>query len=185
MEIVVTYNLTLLVTFGVEQLKMISHYNMAKYIKFKNDIYLDNIGVGKDIITAYKSANEYITTEFYTMSLDSAEVVGKKLTLKNGKVHVGKGVKKVQASAIAFLEDVNPSKVSYMWFFIKKNGVNTANCIVSGANYYQSAPITDFVMDVKEGDEIGISFNNPNYPSHHPLVRNGIYNTRLIVEVIA
>ena len=106
--------------------------------------------------------------------------------LKNGRIYIGKGVKKVKVNASLFLENVSYNNVAYLWAFICKNNSRIYNSIMSGVSmYYNSVNITDCIIDVKENDYLYLTVNNPSYATFKSsVIRAGINESRLYVEVI-
>ena len=159
---------------------------MSKSIKFKNNVYLDNISVHKDIaIACYTCDRFYLNQEHVEKNFDNAKILGKKLSLKNGKIYIGKNVKRVRVNATIFLENVSESNISYIFVSIRKNGIRVVNNLISGSTYFDSVTITDNIIDVKENDYFSLEINNPNWTSHSAAsVRGGVDNTRMYIEVV-
>lgn len=158
---------------------------MNKSIKPKSDYYFDNISVHKDIAIGYFSSNITLSNEFTIPNLNGYKITGKKLYGKDGKIFIGKNVKKVRVNASIFYENINIANTAYVWAFIEKNGVRYANAITSGvSHHYQTANISDTVIDVKEGDCIYFVFNWAKNSNSAPIIRAGDPETRLYVEVV-
>lgn len=139
----------------------------------------------QDIAIAYPTSNKTINAEYVTLPFTNAEIIGNKLIFKNGRIYIGKNVKKIKISAIAFLENMNASQIGYIWLFVSHNGTRICSAIISGTpQYFQSVAITDAIADVKENDYFELVFNNSNYTTHAPTVRGGKNVTRLFIEVL-
>lgn len=141
----------------------------------------------KNIAVAYddNAGQQDLNAEYNKITFTNADIVGDKLKFENGKIVVGKDVKKLKVSATAFLEDVGSTKISYIWLQILQNGQKKCGSIASGVPvWFQSIIISDYILDVKENDYIELEVNNANYTTHIPQVRSGKENTRLYVEVI-
>lgn len=136
----------------------------------------------KNLILVYLSSNVPITVEWKYLSFDKFLSIGDKLTLSNGRVKVGKGVSKVKVSGTIFYEEANNG--SYIWNFIKSTSGGSASAILSSSNYFNSSSISESIFEVQEGTEIFYYLNNPAYSSKRTVVRSGIENTWLLVEVI-
>ncbi len=139
----------------------------------------------RNIAIAYNETTQNINSEYTIYPLANADLIGNKLKLENGKIIIGKGVKKVKVNASAFLEDVGSTKISYVWLQILQNGQRKCGSISSGvAVWFQSIVVSDYILDVKENDYIELEINNANYTTHVIQARGGKENTRLYVEVI-
>lgn len=136
----------------------------------------------KNLILVYLSSNVPITVEWKYLSFDKFLSIGDKLTLSNGRVKVGKGVSKVKVSGTIFYEEANNG--SYIWNFIKSTSGGSASAILSSSNYFNSSSISESIFEVQEGTEIFYYLNNAAYSSKRTVVKSGIENTWLLVEVI-
>lgn len=136
----------------------------------------------KNLILVYLSSNVPITVEWKYLSFDKFLSIGDKLTLSNGRVKVGKGVSKVKVSGTIFYEEANNG--SYILNFIKSTSGGSASAILSSSNYFNSSSISESIFEVQEGTEIFYYLNNAAYSSKRTVVRSGIENTWLLVEVI-
>lgn len=106
---------------------------------------------------------------------------GDKFSLINNKVKVGNGVSKVKISAAVFLNDLLGH--GYVWLKVMKNNINVASSINSKGTDsapYSSACIPTFVMDVVEGDEIGLWVEQTEYSNTS--IRSDLIETYLFVE---
>lgn len=138
-----------------------------------------------NIAIAYNNESQNVNAQFFTFTLTGMDLIGDKLKLENGKVIIGKGVKKIKVSATAFFENINSTNIAYVWLFISHNGERKSNSIASGVSiWFQSLVISDCILDVKENDYLELIVNNPNWETHIPTIRGGKENTRLYVEVI-
>lgn len=157
---------------------------MKKIKDIGDNNYLDNRVVFKDICIAYYTSNKTLNLKYTTPNFDDVNIIGDKFTLKNGKIYINEGVKKVKINAIVFLEKINRANVGYIWGFIQKNGVDVSTAICVSAGDYHSLTFSDIIVDVKEEDYFSVIFNNPNYDTHAVTIRSGISNSRLYIEVI-
>lgn len=156
-----------------------------KSIKLKNDTYLDESGVHHNIAVGYWTSNFNLNQEWVAKNFDGAKIIGKKLSLKNGRIYIGKNVKKIRVNATLFLENIHSDKVAYIFPWLYKNNSSIAMSILSGGGYYNSIEITDIIVDVVENDFFYISINNPSYSTHpNATVRSGIENSRMYIEVV-
>ena len=149
-------------------------------------IKLESRIINRHIAVLYYDRNIDLNAEWVSPSFNQVNIMGSKLIFKDGKIFVGKNVKKVIVSASAFFESINCNNIDYIWMFIVKNDKRICNSITSGVSvYFQTSVISDYVVDVKEGDYFYLSFNNPSYKSYKDgSVRSGADNTRLFVEVL-
>lgn len=170
--------------------------NIQKLIKQENEEATEtnvysakaiNEMTAKNIAVAYLGLNMNVNvdTEYKRLSLSNADIIGEKLKLQNGKIIIGKDVKKVRVNASVFMENVGSSNISYIWLQVLQNGQRKCGSIASGVPvWFQSIVISDFILDVKENDYLELEVNNANYTTHIPTVRSSKENTRLYVEVI-
>lgn len=158
---------------------------MSKSIKPKNDTYYDTTGIHRDIAVAYYNAGFQLNREWVGQGFTGAKIIGEKLTLKDGRIYVGKNVKKVRVSASIFLENIPKESVTYIFAWLYKNSISVATSILSGSTYYDTMTISDTIVDVQKGDYFWLNINNPTYATFpYPTVRSGIENTRVYIEVI-
>lgn len=153
---------------------------MGKSIKLKDNIYLDTISIHRDIISAgLSSTKTNINTETITVNFDMCVQIGKKLTLENGKVKIGKNVKKVLVSGTAFID--TPKASDYLWLFIAKNGGYVASNLTAGGMVYKSSSIAPRLIEVKEGDLISMIINTT---AGLPYSIRGGYPINMTVQVV-
>lgn len=153
---------------------------MAKTIKFKNDIYLDSTGICRDIITLTMSSDKSgNTSNNIKVPFDNYISVGKKLSLVNNQVQIGKNVKKVMISGACFIDTANGN--NYLWLSIKQNSKWVASNLTAGGMIYKSCSIASKIIDVKEGDLIGLYIDNTGGTPYN--IRSG-HNSYLTVEVV-
>ena len=120
-------------------------------------------------------SNVYITLD------NIANKNGDKFSLINNKVKVGKGVSKVKISAAVFLNDL--IGVGYVWLKVMKNNIGVSSSINpkgTDSAPYLSACVPTFVMDVAEGDEIGLWIEQTVYTN--TTIRSELLETYLFVE---
>lgn len=153
---------------------------MAKSIKFKNDVYLDSTGIRRDIITlAMSSSKSGNTKNNIKVPFDNYIVIGTKLSLVNNQVKIGKNIKKVMISGACFIDTSN--SYGYLWLSIQKNNNWVASNLTAGDTTFKSCSIVSRVIDVKEGDLIGLYIDNTGGTPY--TIRSG-HNTYLTVEVV-
>lgn len=178
--------------------------NIKKLIKQENEeatetnVYsakaIDKMNA-RNIAVAYNNEAQNINSEYVTYTLTDADLIGDKLKfvteknangeIVNGKIVIGKNIKKVKVNASVFMENMQSNNISYIWLQIFQNGHAKCGSIASGVPvWFQTLIISDCILDVKENDYIELNINNANYTTHIPTVRGGKENTRLYVEVI-
>ena len=86
--------------------------------------YVNEIN-SKHIITAYYTSDKALNSEYKTPNFDSADVIGTKLTLSNGKIKIGAGVSKVKVSFTVFYNNIGDT--AYAWAQLTKNNTNVIN----------------------------------------------------------
>lgn len=154
---------------------------MAKSIKFKNEIYLDTTSIHRDIISVgLMDKEENIKTESITVPFDNSVSIGEKLKLVNSKVKIGKGVKKILVSGVAFVD--TPKSSDYLWLFIAKNGDYVASHLAAGGMVYKSASISTRLIEVKEGDLISMVVNTTAGTPYSIRSDHATYMTVQVVE---
>lgn len=136
----------------------------------------------KHIAVAFYDENVSILGSDITAPFSNAFIVGDKLSLYDGKIKIGKDVSKVKISASIFFEDVSVGNIGYIWCFVQKNDTRLTSSIMCSSNYFNTASITEDIIEVAEGDTLILSYNNPS--SHTPVIRGGKVNSRLYVEVV-
>lgn len=153
---------------------------MTKTIKFKNNIYLDSTGICRDIITLLMSSGKSgNTSNNIKVPFDRYISVGKKLSLVDNQVRIGKNIKKVMVSGACFID--TPNNNNYLWLSIKQNDNWVASNLTAGGMIYKSCSIASRILDVKEGDLIGLYIDNTGGTPYN--IRDG-HNTYLTVEVV-
>ncbi len=153
---------------------------MAKSIKLEDNIYLDTISIHRDIISVgLSSTKTNINAEKFTINFDTCVQVGKKLSLENGKVKIGKNVKKVLVSGNAFID--TPKAENYLWLFIMKNSSYVASNLTAGGMIYKSSSIAPRLIEVKEGDLISMLIDTT---AGLPYSIRGGYPINMTVQVV-
>lgn len=147
-----------------------------------NKMFEDNIDnlTKKTILVATTSNSQTLSSE-YVMTLDQiAENSGNNLSLKDGKILIGKGINKIRVSGAIFLD--LPTSSGYLWAIIKKNSTNVASNLVNVSSdmYYAGASISVNIVNVAEGDLISLIGDSTCGGKN----RTGSANTWLCVEVI-
>ena len=163
-----------------------SQSNNAKIIEITPELKTTLIPL-ENFIQVSLFYNQTIEQENEIIEFDArSNGSGSKLTLDstNHRVIIGENVSKVRVSAMVFMENVG-SWLSYSWTQIRKNGNVFVGNIQSGTpQYFQSATISSFIIDVSQGDYIDMAINNPSYGSQAFYIRGGANNTYLLVEVV-
>lgn len=155
-------------------------------LKLKGEsVDIDATRVHRDIAIGYWTSDFILNQEWVAHDFDGAKIIGKKLIFKNGRIYIGKNVKRVRVNATIFLQDVHEDKITYIFPWIYKNNTSMAMAIVSGSGYYNSIAITDIIVDVVEGDYFYLSINNPSHTTHpNATVRSKMENSRMYIEVV-
>lgn len=154
---------------------------MSKSIKMKNNIYWDTTSIHREIISVgLTSLEEDVKTEKFTIPFDSSVAIGEKLQLVNGKIKIGKGIKRVLVSGTAFID--TPKSENYLWLFITKNDNNIASSLTAGGMVYKSSSITPRLIDVKEGDLIGMLIDTTAGTPYNIRSEHSTYMTVQVVE---
>ena len=160
---------------------------MAKSIKFKDDVYLDSTGIHRDIIKAYASGRPVLNITSWTATiipLDKYLRIGKKLSLINNKVVIGKGVKKVLCSCL--INSWNNTKTAKDGC-IYHNGKNisfTAMYTMEGYQNQTAHTVANCLVEVNEGDTIDLRFNTGGDSGTITILGDGGVGCFLTVEVV-
>lgn len=124
-----------------------------------NDVYSCNYvndNMQKHMISASFTTDIEPTPQQYVelSNWSAIETVGNKLSIKNGKIVVGKGVSKIKISGILGVWDTTNQLI---YIYGRKNGVDIPMpWVVNAVLNYQSM-IYNNLISVKEGDIISIS----------------------------
>ena len=115
----------------------------------------------KNIITAYPEVEfTEITQSDQVVVLDGHDVVGEKLTVQNNAIKIGKEISKVLISAQIFYQNYSIGN-GYLFPKININGKTVARAIrattVNGGSSYETVNISEFLINVTEGDLITLS----------------------------
>jgi len=139
-----------------------------------NSYIVASIGTGVTVDAEYKSVD--FDASYYGGNAGD-------FTLSNGKIYIGNDVSKIRVSATIFCEGIQSSWLGYAWLFLRKNGTDFANYIVSGVpQYYQSASFSPKIIDVSSGDYIELLVNNSSYQSGSYSIRAGYNQTWIMIE---
>ncbi len=134
--------------------------------------------IGSDVAVATTStasaggSNKKITLNTLTKS-------AKGLSLSNGNLVVGYGIKKIKINASVFLDSATGT--GYLWTIVQKNSNNVKGVLTpyAGGSYISSS-IPDFILDVAQGDTISLVGDS----SVGGTVRTGDGNTWLSAEIV-
>lgn len=145
------------------------------------DIYLNGKEINKNIITA-RPTTYTSSTKQSIMPMNNKIIIGNKLSVENNAIVIGSGVSKVKVSANG--QFVNQSTTYNMNVEINIM-VNDSNDYVAinyfGTSRYATASISDFVMNVKEGDKIQLRLWN-NAAGNYEVRYSGTWLTIEVVE---
>lgn len=143
--------------------------------------YVNEIN-SKHIITAYYTSDKALNSEYKTPNFDSADVIGTKLTLSNGKIKIGAGVSKVKVSFTVFYNNIGDT--AYAWAQLTKNNTNVVGVITASPKAFMTGTCSERIISVNENDLLSIKYNNPDYSTGNLQVRGGGDNTYITVEVV-
>lgn len=140
------------------------------------------IDLTKNIITAWGTSNQTLSSGNAVISLTNSNAYGSLLTLSNNAIKIGAGITKVKVSANVFYQDSNLGP-GYMWPRIMKNNNQVAGSIapngVSGTANVNSVQITPKIISVTQGDLITLISSTSS-----STIRAGEENTYLTVEAV-
>lgn len=146
--------------------------------KFINEFNLNN-GVSSSTAKLNSRYTIQASNTVEILPINNYSTVGNKLTIENNKIKIGKNIKKIKISACLDLYTINATgdKVLY----ITKNGTILTNFYNASVNTRRQIICPEFVTQVAENDEIGISV----YGSAGDVINGGTApNTYLTVEEI-
>lgn len=136
----------------------------------------------KDILTAYVTSDvsKSATSDYIVRNLTAQSQIGNNLTINNGTIVIGSGISKILVSASCML--VCSSTGSVRNLSIRKNNTNvkTASDGVGNSTNWLSLSLTDCLMDVQQGDAIGMQM----YTLINDTVKGGSSYTYITVQVV-
>lgn len=145
---------------------------------------LDN----KNVIHAYLNADTEVTTNTSQNALINFNTIftqrNNKLTLQNGKITIGEGIKFIKVTSVVTLDLTGTTLV---WSLILAKNLNTSvsyQVINSNAQKNYATLFNEAIYEVQEGDTINAYIRSVANTSKEVTVRGGICQTHIIVEEI-
>lgn len=145
---------------------------------------LDN----KNVIHAYLNADTEVTTNISQNALVNFNTVfaqrNNKLTLQNGKITIGEGIKFIKVTSVVTLDLTD---TTLMWSLILAKNLNTSmsyQVINSNAQKNYATLFNEAIYEVAEGDTINAYIRSVANTNKEVTVRGGICQTHIIVEEI-
>lgn len=145
---------------------------------------LDN----KNVIHAYLNADTEVTTNTSQNALINFNTIftqrNNKLTLQNGKITIGEGIKFIKVTSVVTLDLTDTTLV---WSLILAKNLNTSvsyQVINSNAQKNYAVLYNEAIYEVEEGDTINAYIRSVANTNKSVVIRGGICQTHIIVEEI-
>ena len=146
---------------------------------------LDN----KNVIHAYLNADTEVTTNTSQNALVNFNTVfaqrNNKLSLQDGKIIIGEGIKFIKVTSIVTLNLTNDTTLA--WSLILAKNLNTSvsyQVINSNAQKNYATLFNEAIYEVEEGDTINAYIRSVANTNKETTIRGGICQTHIIVEEI-
>ena len=146
---------------------------------------LDN----KNVIHAWLNADTEVTTDASQNALVNFNSVftqrNNKLSLQNGKITIGKGIKFIKVTSIVTLNLTNDTTL--IWSLILAKNLSTSmsyQVINSNAQKNYAVLYNEAIYEVEEGDTINAYIRSVANTNKSVVIRGGICQTHIIVEEI-
>lgn len=119
--------------------------------------------IKKDILTASLNSNMSVSTASGLITVSKSVSTGNRLTLSNGKIVIGRGIKKVKVSANMRIYNSSTSTIGVN-LNIYKNSTDyvASNRTTLDNNSYDGIAVATSLIEVEENDELSIRYWKSN-----------------------
>lgn len=119
--------------------------------------------IKKDILTASLNSDMSVSTTSGLITVSKSVSTGNRLTLSNGKIVIGKGIKKVKVCANMRIYNSSTSKIGVN-MNIYKNSIDyvASNRTTLDNNSYDGISVATSLIEVEENDELSIHYWKSN-----------------------
>lgn len=119
--------------------------------------------IKKDILTASLNSDMSVSTTSGLITVSKSVSTGNRLTLSNGKIAIGKGIKKVKVCANMRIYNSSASKIGVnMNVYKNLTDYVASNRTTVDNNSYDGVSISTSLIEVEENDELSIHYWKSN-----------------------
>ncbi len=142
----------------------------------------------KNAIHAYLNADTEVTTDAKQYALINFNTIfaqkSNKLALENGKIVIGKGIKKIKVSSVVTLDLTDNTNLWSLILTKNSNPSSTYQIMNTNAQGAYTPLYNEIIFEVEEGDTIEAYIRSVASQNIDVTIRFGVCQTHIIVEEI-